>query len=77
MATVDRRRRSRHTQPSGGVLDQAAAAQAALLGAARDRDSAFVAAAYAGWTFREISEAVALSAATVCRIVNRAEGSNR
>lgn len=68
----ERLKKRRHT-PRTEPLHYAVMAEKGLADAEHERGRAFLSAAAAGWTMREIAEATGLSASTVCRIINRAE----
>jgi hypothetical protein len=71
---MTRTNKRRHLPPSE-PLKYAIAAQRGLMAAESERDRAFLSAASAGWSVREIAEAIeGLSASTVWRCIVRAEG---
>lgn len=69
--TQTRYRRDRNPEP--GPLERAVSAQATLNEALRVRPHAFLEAANAGWSMRQIGEAVGMSPQAVHKIVVAAE----
>jgi DNA-directed RNA polymerase specialized sigma24 family protein len=70
---LHQRRRVRQHVPPAELLEHARESQRAIAAAEAARDRAFLAAATAGWSLREIGRAVGYSAGSVLRAIERAE----